>query len=74
MSQCQNFVITFKGRSHEKKTSVLLDFVQMWGGALPKFCVTFSEVHFWSIIGVYFLQNAYNLNFKLFFRLYSVYT
>ena len=61
MSQCQNFVITFKGRSHEKETAVLLDFVQIrGGGALPKFCVTFSEVHFWSIIGVYFLQNANN--------------
>ena len=27
-------------------------------------------MHFWSIKGVYFLQNANNLNFKLFFRLY----
>ena len=28
-------------------------------------------MHFWSIKGVYFLQNANNLNFKLFFRLYT---
>ena len=27
-------------------------------------------MHFWSIKGVYFLQNANNLNFKLFLRLY----
>ena len=41
------------------------------GRALPKFFVTFSSVHFWSIKGVYFLQNANNLNFKLFLRLYT---
>ena len=28
-------------------------------------------MHFWSIKGVSFLQNANNLNFKLFFRLYT---
>ena len=43
-----------------------------WGGegrALPKFFVTFLWVHFWSIKGVHFLQNANNFNFKLFLRL-----
>ena len=51
---------------------LLFFFVQMRGGrALPKFFVTFSEMYFWSIKGVYFLQNANNLNFKLFFRLYT---
>ena len=32
---------------------------------------TFSLLHFWLIKGVYFLRNANNLNFKLFFRLYT---
>ena len=56
------------GTVSREQTAVLLDFVQMkgWGKALPKFFVTFSYVHFWSIIGVYFLQNANNLDFKLF--------
>ena len=51
-----------------KKTAVLLDFVQMRGaGEGPaQFLSQFEEVHFWSIKGVYFLQNANNLNFKLF--------
>ena len=58
------------GRFHEKK---LLFFwiLSKWGGGCQKFFVTFSEVHFWSIKGVHFLQNANNLNFKLFFRLYT---
>ena len=34
---------------------------------MPNFFFTFSFVHFWSIEGGYFLQNANNLNFKLFF-------
>ena len=34
---------------------------------MPNFFFTFSWVHFWSIEGGYFLQNANNLNFKLFF-------
>ena len=37
------------------------------GRALPKFFGSFSLVHFWSIKGVCFLQNANNLNFTLFF-------
>ena len=37
------------------------------GGALPNFFVTLSLVHFWSIKGIFFLQNANNLKFKLFF-------
>ena len=51
-----------------KKAAVLLDFVQIKGGgrACPTFFNTFSYVHFWSIKGVYFLQNANNLNLKLF--------
>ena len=49
-----------------KKVAILLDFVQMRGGGMPKFFVTFSEVHFLSIKGVYFPKNANNLNFKLF--------
>ena len=32
-----------------EKTPVLLDYVQMRGGALPKFLSHFQEVHFWSI-------------------------
>ena len=36
------------------------------GEALPKFLVPFQDVHFWSIKGLYFFQNANNLNFKLF--------
>ena len=36
------------------------------GRALPKFFA-----HFWSIKGVHFLKNANDLNFKLFFRLYT---
>ena len=56
------------GTFSRKKAAVLLDFVQMrgGGGALPKFFVTFSLVHFWSIKRVYFLQNTNNLNFNLF--------
>ena len=48
----------------KKKVAALLDFVQMRGGGYPYY------VHFWSIKGVYFLQNANNLNVKLFFRLF----
>ena len=48
-----------------KKVAILLDFVQMRGGH-AQFFVTFSEVHFWSIKGVFFPPNANNLNFKLF--------
>ena len=41
------------------------------GGPCPNFLSPFYSVHFWSIKGVPFLQNANNLNFKLFF--YVVY-
>ena len=42
-----------------------------WGeGPAQNFCHLFISA-FWSIKGVYFLQNANNLNFKLFFRLYT---
>ena len=69
--QCVTAEVTPSGTVSRGKTAVLLDFVQMrGGGALHKFVGTFSEVHFWSIKGVYFLQNANNLFFKLFFRLY----
>ena len=44
-----------KGRFHEKKVARILDFVQM-----------ILILHFWSIKGVYFLQNTNNFNFKLF--------
>ena len=55
-----------------KNAAVLLDFVQMRRGkrALSKFFVTFSIVHFWSIKGVYFLQNANNLNFNFMILLF----
>ena len=36
------------------------------GGGPCQIFVTFSKVHFCSITAVYFLQNANNLNFKLF--------
>ena len=55
-----------------KKSCCSFGFCPNEGGrALPKFFVTFSEMHFWSIKGVYFLQNANNLSFKLFFMLYT---
>ena len=56
------------GKVSRKNVAVLLDFFQMreWGRALTKLFVTFSWVHFWSIKGVYLLQNANKLNFKLF--------
>ena len=51
--------------------SILLGIARMIeGGGSPIFLALFQEVHYWSIQGVYFLQNASNLNFKLFFRLY----
>ena len=44
------------------------------GEALPNFCGTFSWVHFWSIKGVYFLQNANNLKTVVFIGcIYIVY-
>ena len=49
---------TDSGKVSRKKVAVLLDFVQMRQGGLPKFFITFSQVHFWSIKGVYFLQNC----------------
>ena len=52
------------GKVSRKNVAHLLDFIQMRGGRAAQFCVTFSEVHFWSIKGVYFLPNANNLNFK----------
>ena len=36
------------------------------GGGPAHFLASFQEVHFWSIKGVYFFQNANNLNFRLF--------
>ena len=49
-----------------KKVAVLLDFVHMReGGPCPNFCHLFI-VHFWSKPGPHFLQNANDLNFKLF--------
>ena len=59
------------GKTSRINAAVLLDFVHMRGGGMPKFFVTFSLVHFWSIKRVYFLQNANNFNFKLFLRLYT---
>ena len=54
-----------------KKAAILLDFVQMRGGGpCPNFLSPFHG-WFWSIKGVGFLQNASNLNFKLFFRWYT---
>ena len=51
--------------------SILLGIARMSeGGGSPIFLAHFQEVHYWSLQGVYFLQNASNLNFKLFFRLY----
>ena len=42
-----------KGRFHEKKVAVLLDFVQMRrGGALPKFSVHFSQTIYWVNLGM----------------------
>ena len=43
------------------------------GGGMPLpdfFGIFFQEVHFCPIKGVYFFQNAYVLNFELFFRLF----
>ena len=50
----------YKGRRPEKSCCSFEFCPNAGGGALP-----FSQVHFWSINGVYFLQNANNLNFKL---------
>ena len=52
------------GKVSRKKFALLLDFVQMRVRGVP--CP-----FFWSIKGVYFLQNVNKLNFKLFFRLYT---
>ena len=44
-----------------------------WVGGMPLpdfFGIFFQEVHFCPIKGVYFFQNAYVLNFELFFRLF----
>ena len=63
-------VFMYLGTLLRGKTAVLLDFVQMRGRESPaQIFGTFSEVHFWSIKlkGVYFLQNANNLNLQLFF-------
>ena len=49
-----------------EKTFILLDFVQNRGGA-AKFLGTFSRRAFLVDKGVYFFENANNLNFKLFF-------
>ena len=51
-----------------KKCCCSFGFCSNEGGerALPNSFVTFSKVHFWSKKGVYFLQNANNLNFQLF--------
>ena len=60
-----------KGTVSWGKTAVLLDFVQMreGGRALPKFVAPFHKSIFVYIVkSVYFLQNANDLNFKLFFK------
>ena len=48
------------------KKSFLSEIAWIGGG---DFLAPFQAVHFWSIKGVYFFQNANNLNFKLLFRL-----
>ena len=56
----------YKGQSPEK-SSCSFGFCPNEGGEGPaQIFGTFSEVHYWSIKGVHFLQNANNLNFKLF--------
>ena len=68
----QGNVKRIKGRVPEKKTAVLLDFVQMRGGEGPaQFFWQLSMSVFWSIKGAHFLQNATNLNFKLFFKFHT---
>ena len=57
-----------QGRRPEKMMLFFWILSKSGGGrALPNFFDTFSQVHFWSITGVYFLQNANDLNFELFF-------
>ena len=53
------------------KKSFLSEIAWIGGG---DFLAPFQAVHFWSIKGVYFFQNANNLNFKLFFRLYRIFS
>ena len=61
-----NKEVLLRGWFHEKKVTVLLDFVHMReGGPCPNFCHLFI-IHFWSKPGPHFLQNANDLNFKLF--------
>ena len=62
------------GWFHETKVAVLLDFVQMKGGrarALPKFFCHLFISAFLANKRSLFPQNANNLNFKVFFRLYT---
>ena len=40
------------------------------GWSYPNLLVLFQGVYFWSIKGVYFFQNANNLNFEVIFRLF----
>ena len=42
------YALLSKGHPPEKKTAVLLDFVQMRGGGLPYFLSHFQEEHFGS--------------------------
>ena len=67
----QLFELKAQGKSPEK-SSCSFGFCPNEGQDLPKFFVHFSLVHFWSIKGVYFLQNANNFNFKLFLRLICI--
>ena len=55
-----------EGRFHEKKLLFFWILSKWGGGVLPNFFATFLWVQFWSIKGVYFLQNDNNFNFKLF--------
>ena len=58
------YALLSKGRSLEKKIAVLLDFVQMRGGGLPNFFVTFSRRAFLVKKGIYSFQNTNYLNFE----------
>ena len=53
------------------KSSFLVEWyaIKLVRDVLMKFFLSHFHKCFWPIKGVYFLQNAYNLNFKLFFRL-----
>ena len=69
----QNFFLVFvtllRDALLRKRMSSFVFCPNEGGRALPNFFGPF-QVHFWSIKGVYFLQNANNWNLKLFFRLY----